>query len=131
MTSDGERRALRAHIIWSSLRELDKLWEMLSNGLFTTQIDTLVHLIEAKRQEWLSFFNQDDAVFKEYKPTFDEMVFDIIKNANWREGKRPTTEQIKDFLCPAAISGQLADVANLYMSILKKKTAVDEQMEGK
>jgi CRISPR-associated Csx11 family protein len=102
------------------LDELAELWEILSNGLATTQIDNLIHLIEAKRQEWATDLDN---------PTFKQMVLDIIKNAYWEEGKYPTPHI--DLLCQAAINGQLADVADLYMSILKKRSVVDQQMGGK
>ncbi|MGI9057473.1 MAG: CRISPR-associated protein Csx11 [Ktedonobacteraceae bacterium] len=113
----GDTRSARPYCL-EQLEDFKKLWTILSEGLFTSQIDTLVSLIETKRKEWTLERKQDSSVF-------EQMVCDIINTANWQEGKHPACNSNENSLYKAAISGQLADVADLYMHILKKKTEVD------
>jgi hypothetical protein len=87
----------------------DSLWDVLAEGLATTQIHNLVGLIETKRQEW-----------EQSQETFEQLVHDAILNANWQEGKHPAGCELKR-LQDAAISGELADVVELHMQILKRK----------
>ncbi len=116
-----ETRSARPYCL-EQLGDLQGLWDILSEGLYTSQIDTLVSLIEAKRREWRLNRGQEDS-------TFTQIVSDIIDNANWQEGKHPKHIGKKDILCKAAVSGQLTDVADLYMHILKEKTKVDQKGE--
>jgi len=106
---NGKRRGLvhpaRPYYL-EQLDELKGLWEMLSDktrGLATSQIHNLVGLIEAKRSEW--YAKQDDPVFK-------QIVKDIIANV-WKD-----CPDLHRFV-QAAVSGQLTDVVELHMSILK------------
>jgi CRISPR-associated Csx11 family protein len=112
-----ETRSARPYCL-EQLKDFKELWDILSEGLYTSQIDTLVSLIEGKRREWKLDRGQEN-------PTFTQIVSDIINNANWQEGRHPKRIGKEDFLCNAAVNGQLADVADLYMHILKQKTKVD------
>jgi hypothetical protein len=94
--------------------EFDRLWDILSKGLATSQIHNLIEIIETKRMEWLA--KQDDA-------TFQNMVSNALNNAYWRS--RPIQDDFKS-LEQAALSGQLADIVELHMRILKESTKVDE-----
>lgn len=98
------------------LDEFEKLWTTLSEGLETTQIDNLIGIIEEKHMEWLA--DRNDEVFK-------QAVYDALDNANWKAVKRPDADQFKQ-LRRAALSGQLTDVVELYMSILKQRPEADE-----
>jgi hypothetical protein len=98
------------------LDEFRELWEMLSANLETTQIDNLIGIIEEKRMEWLA--DRNDAVFK-------QAAYDALNNANWKVNKRPDADQFTQ-LRRAALSGQLTDVVELYMSILKLRPEADE-----
>jgi CRISPR-associated Csx11 family protein len=111
---EGKRRSL-AHparpYYLEQLDEFTRFWDTLSDkttGLATSQIHNLVELIEAKRAEWHT--DHDNPVFR-------ELVREVILNAGWK--KQPNKERVEHLL-QAAISGQLADVAELYMSILDK-----------
>jgi len=103
------------------LTEFEKFWDILSKGLATSQIHNLIEFIEAKRMEWKVDQN---------KSTFEQMLLDALLNLNWRKEARPDLTSLRE-LCQAAVSGQLTDIVELYMSILKKKTVVDQQMGGK
>lgn len=96
------------------LDEFEKLWTILSQDLETTQIHNLIGIIEDKRMEWLS--DRDDLTFK-------HVVSDALNNANWKSHPEPEKfEQLRN----AAVSGQLADIVELYMHILKRKTKADQ-----
>ena len=87
------------------LDEFDQVWKLLSQGLETTQIYNLIGIIEDKRMEWGA--DQNNEIFK-------QIVCDALNNAGWNP--RPEAEQFKQ-LYRAALSGQLADVMELYMRI--------------
>lgn len=111
---DGKRRGTvhpaRPYYL-EQLDDIEELWKILSNkekGLATSQIDNLVGLIGAKRKEWLT--DQDNPVFR-------QIVSDIVANAGW---KGRLDEGDRKRLIQAAITGQLADVVELHMTILKE-----------
>jgi hypothetical protein len=96
------------------LDEFDQLWHILSQGLETTQIRTLIGIIEDKRMEWSA--DQNNEVFK-------QTVRDALNNANWKSYLKP--EQFNQ-LYRAALSGQLTDVVELYMRILNQRPEADK-----
>ena len=100
------------------LDEFEKLWETLSENLETTQIDNLIGILEEKRMEWLA--DRNDEIFK-------QTVYDALDNANWRPDKnlKPESDTFKQ-LRKAALSGQLTDVVELYMHVLKRRPHADE-----
>jgi hypothetical protein len=93
--------------------------------LATSQIKTLGELIETKRREW---FDEsallDDEKRKQRDKTFEQFVKDAINNAAWKKDKRPKGDEFDGFL-QAALRGQLVDVIELFMQILKQKSNVD------
>lgn len=109
---------LRRPYYLEELADFNTLWEILRKRLATTQIENLIGLIETKREEWK--IDQDNDVFQ-------QVVCNILKNAHWKE--RPDDPQMQK-LYQAAISGQLVDVTELYISILKQKTQVDLEEEA-
>lgn len=95
------------------LDDFEALWKALSGGLATSQIHNLISIIETKRMEWSA--KGDDT-------TFQNIVRDALNNANWE----PRPEQkIFEQLYGAALSGQLADVVELYIRILKSEPHAD------
>lgn len=108
---DGKRRGhvhpARPYYL-EQLDDIEELWTMLKEGLATSQIDNLVGLIGAKCKEWLT--DQDNPVFR-------QIVSDIVANASW---KARLDEEERKRLIQAAVSGQLADVVELHMTILKE-----------
>ena len=103
------------------LNELEELWTILSQGLTTTQIHNLLGIIEAKRAEWR--VGQQNSLSQQ---TFEAVVHDALSNAEWRSDAQPSEDQLRR-LCQAAVSGQLADVVELYIRILKCQTQLDKQ----
>ena len=95
------------------LNDFKMLWQILSPGLVGSQIHDLIELIETKRTLWDA--KKDDA-------TFQRMVRDALSNASWHS--RPTEAEL-DRLEQAALSGQLTDVFELYVRILKNATEID------
>lgn len=96
------------------LDDFEKLWTVLSQALETTQIDNLVGTIEEKRMEWIA--GRDDEVFK-------QAARDALNNANWNP--RPKPEEFEQ-LYQAALNGQLTDVVEVYMRILKRRPEADK-----
>jgi hypothetical protein len=118
---DGKRRGWERRARPYYLEEIEdfqKLWAMLAEGLATSQIKTLGELIETKRREWHETESQDsDKVFKQF-------VKDAINNAAWKKSKRPAGDDFT-YIVQAAVRGQLADVIELHMQILRRKSNVD------
>jgi len=102
----------------------DSLWDILADGLATTQIHHLVGLIETKRQEWQ--LDEDPSEQSKQWRLFKQFVDDAIRNANWQKAGPPTGHKLQQ-LRDAAIRGQLADVVELHAQVLKRKSAVDPQ----
>ena len=109
----GGMRPARPYYL-EQLDSFEQLWELLSRHLAISQIANLIGLIETKRQEWL--IQQDDDVFQ-------QAVKDILHSANW-QGEPLSCSEFEQ-LARAAVSGQLSDVVELFITILKEKTRVD------
>lgn len=99
------------------LNDLATTWALLQ-GLATSQIEQLVEIIEFKREEWrMSGIDEEVA-----QATFDKFVWDSLYHVY----NAHLTSDDMSKLYQAALNGQLADVVDLYMRILKKKTKVDQ-----
>ncbi len=113
---DGKRRATykrnRPYLL-DDLERLTGLWERIADNLTTVQIKQLDGLIEAKRQQWKQGTGQ-----KEYGKTFKQFVHDVLANVGWK--KRPCEGEMEK-LELAALTGELHDVLELYMDVLKRK----------
>jgi hypothetical protein len=125
---DGKRRSRERQARPYYLEEIEdfqKIWKKLEEGLLTSQIKTLGELIETKRREW---FDEsallDDEQRKQRDAIFERFFKDAINNAAWKKDKRPKDDEF-DYLVRTALRGQLADVIELNMQILKKKSKVD------
>jgi CRISPR-associated Csx11 family protein len=113
----GSKRPARPYYL-EQLDDFEKLWTLLSNGLETTQIENLIGIIEDRRIEWLADHN--DEVFK-------QVVHDALNNANWRPSRlRGLQSEQFEQLYQAAVKGQLTDVVELYMRILKQRPEADK-----
>jgi len=117
----GSKHPSRPYYL-EELDEIDLLWKTLANpgGLTTTQIHNLIENIEGTRLEWQGHWN---------KKAFEQIVCDALNEAGWGvKDKHPARDsQLFQKLHRAAVSGQLADVIELYMRILKEKPKRDEE----
>ncbi|AFZ28588.1 CRISPR-associated protein, Csx11 family (plasmid) [Cylindrospermum stagnale PCC 7417] len=103
------------------LEDLDRfqtLWEIMKN-LQTSQCHQVIYTIEATREMWYGQNEQEswtDAVFKQF-------VTDTLTNAAWPKDKKwPTfSDKERQQLIDAGVRGELADLAELYMKILKEQ----------
>lgn len=111
----GSQHPARPYYL-EQLNELEKLWQLLSRGMETTQIHALIGTIEEKRSEWL---DREDGRDGKSDEVFRQAVCDALRNANWEEERRPSKADFER-LQKAALCGQLADVFELYMRVLKK-----------
>src|SRR5260221_10615363 len=102
----GSLRPARPYYL-EQLDDFEMLWKTLSDKLATSQIHNLISIIETKRMEWSA--KRDDA-------TFQNIVRDALNNAKWES---PLSQDEFRLLEQAALSGQLADVVELYIRILK------------
>ena len=103
------------------LQRFEDLWSLLKNGLSTAQVKQLDGLIEAKREEW-----EQGTGNKEYCKTFEQFVCDTLKNAGWKKSAKPKDNEM-NALHHAALTGELHDVLELYMEILKRKPEQDKR----
>jgi hypothetical protein len=98
------------------LCDFHEIWTILKDSLTTTQIRQLEGLIESKRSEWGSAQDQ---------PTFSVFVRDVLASAEWKQGPPAQLGRV----CDAAVQGQLSDILELYMKILKEKPERGEAEE--
>ncbi|WP_421658968.1 hypothetical protein [Leptothermofonsia sp. ETS-13] len=101
------------------LDRFEKLWEILKT-LETSQRHQVIHTIEATRETW---YGQDEKNGALTDDVFKQFVEDTLANAAWRKDKkwRDFSEQERQQLIDAGVRGELADLADLYMEILKQR----------
>lgn len=104
------------------LEDLDRfqtLWKILKN-LETSQRHQVIYTIEATREMW---YGQD--LQKSWTDTvFEQFVTDTLANATWTKDYKKWTDipqQQRQQLIDAGVRGELADLADLYMEILKER----------
>lgn len=104
------------------LDDLDR-WEALWNHmkvLAVSQCNQVIRTIEATRERW---YGQEADGRSRSDPVFRQFVADTLAGAAWPKGHHWSRIQPKwrDKLIQAGVSGELADLAELYMDILKEK----------
>lgn len=121
---DGRRRASakrnRPYLL-EDLEQFTRLWKLIATNLTTAQVKQLDGLIEAKREEW-----EQGTGNKNYCKTFEQFVCDTLKNAGWKNNAKPKDNEM-NALCHTAFTGELHDVLELYMEILKRKPEQDKR----
>lgn len=105
----------------ADFKRLEALWADMAT-LKTAQQYQIIQRIEATREAW---FGSDtggggDEVFATF-------VADTLAVANWRDGRRPAER--RDDLNTAGVSGELADLAELHLEILKAEPANPSEQE--
>lgn len=125
--ADGRRfgRPTRPFLL-EDLERLEKIWEVFSK-LSRTQVKQVLQTIETTRERW---FGRDEAHKDE---TFRRFVEDTLANAEWpkeqpwksKEIASPSetarNDTVQTQLVTAAARGELADLAELHLEILKEK----------
>lgn len=98
----------------ADLKRLEDVWAKMTR-LQTAQQYQIVQRIESTREAW--FHSDTGGVSDQVFTTF---VADTLAAANWRESRpKEWREDIKE----AGVSGELADLAELHLEILKAKPA--------
>ncbi|MGH9840144.1 MAG: CRISPR-associated protein Csx11 [Blastocatellia bacterium] len=101
------------------LDRLDELWKRMK-GLAVSQRHQVIRTIEAMREEWYGTEQgdqtKDDGVFRQF-------VADTLAGATWLKGQswNGIPQEWRDKLIQAGVSGELADLAELHMEILKER----------
>ncbi len=102
------------------ISELKRAWELLRDGLQTSQIKGMDALLAAKRDDW-----GDEA----WAAEGGLFAWQVLSNLEWAGGHRPDDDQMH-FLAGLARRGALADVIELFLRIPKtrigKKGVVSE-----
>jgi CRISPR-associated Csx11 family protein len=116
---NGRRPRRTRPFYLEDLDRFEKLWEILKK-LETSQRHQVIYAIEATRETW---YGQDepasltDSVFKQF-------VTDTLANATWTKDYKKWTDiplAQRYQLIDAGVRGELADLADLYMEILKER----------
>ncbi len=94
------------------LDRLDSLWSLFKQ-LTVSQRHQVISIIEATRERW---YGQDVDGRSRYDPVFRQFVADTLAGAEWRASSQPDLQGLVE----AGVRGELADLAELYMEILKE-----------
>ncbi len=101
------------------LDRFDELWKLMKR-LAVSQRHQIIRTIEATREEWYgaeqSGQANDDGAFRQF-------VDDTLAGAAWPKGQpwKSIAQEWRDKLISAAVSGELTDLAELHMEILKER----------
>jgi hypothetical protein len=105
------------------LEDLDRiqtLWKILKN-LETSQRHQVIYSIEATRDIWYG----EDIKQESWKDKiFEQFVTDTLANAAWTKDYKKwidIPQENRQLLINAAVRGELADITDLYMEILKER----------
>ncbi|MBM4273110.1 MAG: hypothetical protein FJ134_01410 [Deltaproteobacteria bacterium] len=114
-----------------NLDRLEALWKQMQD-LSITQRYQVVQAIEATREAW---FGQDGRLAllekDEEKGTFRQFVRDTLAGAAWRKTSwEKISPEIRQQLEDAGVTGELADLAELHLQILKEKESKGADNHG-
>ena len=108
------------------LDRFDTLWKILQN-LETSQRHQVIYTIEATRELWYGL-DETELEAEEKTPdkpkVFRQFVTDTLANATWRKDYKKWADiplEQRQQLINAGVQGELADLAELYMEILKER----------
>jgi hypothetical protein len=112
----GRRTTRRTRPFYlDDLERFDRLWEVFLR-LSTTQRHQVVRMIEATREEW---FGQDHGGTSVTDQVFRQFVHDTLAGAEW--DWKALSQNIRAQLVAAGTKGELADLLELRMEILKEE----------
>lgn len=116
--NNGRRPRRTRPFYLEDLDRLDELWKILKH-LETSQRHQVIYAIEATRETW--YWQDEEQSVKD--PVFRRFVEDTLANATWSK-KQPwllILPKWREKLIDAGVRGELADLAELHMEILKER----------
>ncbi|MCX7596006.1 MAG: CRISPR-associated protein Csx11, partial [Fischerella sp.] len=117
--NEGRRPRCTRPFYLEDLDRFEQLWTILKT-LETSQRHQIIYTIESTRELW---YGQDDKKSLA-DPVFKQFVTDTLANATWRKDYKKWTDIPSDQrqqLIDAGVRGELADLAELHMEILKQR----------
>ena len=118
---DADRRRPRQTrpFYLEDLDRFDELWKLMKR-LLVSQRHKVIRTIEATREEWYGVEQDDQA---RDNGVFRQFVADTLAGAEWPKSLpwNGIPQEWRDKLIQAAVSGELADLAELHMEILKER----------
>ncbi len=116
---NGRRPRRTRPYLLEDLDRLEALWKEHLRHLSKSQCHQVIRMIEATRDAWYGHAHWDDSL---KDPVFEQFVADTLASASW-----PKEHSWKDIppewqkqLIQAGVRGELADLAELHMEILKE-----------
>jgi len=117
--ANGRRPRRTRPFYLEDLDRFDELWKLMKL-LAVSQRHQIIRTIEATREEWYgaeqSSRANDDGVFRQF-------VADTLAGAAWPKGQpwKSIAQEWRNKLILAAVNGELTDLAELHMEILKER----------
>ncbi|HBB32785.1 MAG TPA: CRISPR-associated protein Csx11 [Cyanobacteria bacterium UBA8803] len=114
---NGRRPRQTRPFYLEDLDRFDTLWKILKN-LKTSQHHQVIYTIESTREMWYGQNEQGSLT----DSVFEQFVTDTLANATWAKDYKKWTnipQQQRQQLIDAGVRGELADLAELHMEILK------------
>jgi hypothetical protein len=105
------------------LERLEKLWKYIER-LTKTQRHQVIRTIEGTRERWYGNDNNGHSIADE---VFRQFVHDTLAGAAWPKGQpwSSNPQEWQEKLVWAGVRGELSDLAELHMEILKEKGGRD------
>lgn len=116
---EGRRPRQTRPFYLEDLDRFDTLWKILKN-LETSQRHQVIYTIEATRETW---HGQDEENQSVNDVVFQQFVADTLANASWSKNQpwKSIPKDQQQQLIDAGVRGELADLAELHMEILKER----------
>jgi len=116
---EGRRPRRTRPFYLEDLDRLEELWEHMKK-MKKAQRYQVIHTIEATREAW---YGQDPDGRSTKDEVFRKFVHDTLAGAEWIEKNfwKNLHDDQRDELIQAGVRGELADLAELHMEILKEK----------
>lgn len=117
--TNGRRLRKTKPFYIEDLKRFENIWELMGR-LKKTQRYQIVQTIESTRELW---YGNDREQISLNDPVFKQFVTDTLGNAEWPTGNAWNTLEYeqKNSLSTAGVTGELADLAELHLQILKEQ----------
>ena len=117
----GAERCHRPYLL-EELADLERVWQLVGppEAMTKSQAGDLVALVEGRRAAW-GLPRGDEAVRLGPDHPFNTLCQQALANAHWRRGSwKALAEQDRLLLQRAALSGMLADVLELHLTLARE-----------